>query len=98
MHFKPRRYTSQPGKHPVVPRLLAQASIQWILAMYISVIIIIIIIVVNLWKKRFFYFLPPPRRICCLFVCLSVCLSVSNFSERIWMKFLAKIDNGPMNK
>jgi len=35
-------------------------------------------------------------------VCLSVCLSVSNFaqknSERICMKFSGKVGNGPMNK
>jgi len=36
-------------------------------------------------------------------VCLSVCLFVSNVlrkkaSERICMKFSAKVDNGPVNK
>jgi len=48
--------------------------------------------------------LPPPRRLfnCrCLFVCLSVCLPISNFAQKLpngfaW-KFSGKVGNGPVN-
>jgi len=48
--------------------------------------------------------LPSRRRLCnhrCLIVCLSACIRqqlCAKTSERTCMKFLGKIDNGPMNK
>jgi len=43
--------------------------------------------------------LPPPRRICNR-RCLFVCLSVSNFAQKlgICMKFSGKVGNGPLAK